>query len=273
MRSISLQQKEVDNVIKKVDQSSLKRVPVTNQYELLRVKDEHIFFVVYTTGKMVFQESEAMDEFLDRVLVRAESTVLGTDEAGKGEWYGPLVVAGVVLTPEHTLQVRKMGVGDSKDVSRPRLYEIGNFLRSSGIEKEVRVLSPDTYNDLYEQFKKEDKTLNDLLAWGHTSCISDILGRLQPTMITVVVDEFDARKVSKRLHAEKFNIQLIQKTKGESEPAVAAASILAKVIFEEKVDQLNEKYGINLRDTPPGSVPKAVLPYVAKLHFKNVPSL
>jgi ribonuclease HIII len=273
MRSISLQQKEVDNVIKKVDQSSLKRVPVTNQYELLRVKDEHIFFVVYTTGKMVFQESEAMDEFLDRILVRAESVVLGTDEAGKGEWYGPLVVAGVVLTPEHTLQVRKMGVGDSKDVSRPRLYEIGNFLRSAGIEKEVRVLSPDTYNDLYEQFKKEDKTLNDLLAWAHTSCISDILARLQPTRITVVVDEFDARKVSKRLHAEKFNIQLIQKTKGESEPAVAAASILAKVIFEEKVDQLNEKYGINLRGTPPGNVPKAVLPYVAKLHFKNVPSL
>lgn len=63
---------------------------------------------------------------------------------------------------------------------------------------------------------------------------------------------------------------MIQKSEGESEVAVAAASILAKLIFEEKVDELDAKFGINLRKMKVKDVPGDILPFVAKMHFKNV---
>lgn len=273
MRSITLSQPEIDALLTEVSQRNLKKVPVTNEYELLRVKDKDIFFVLHNTKKMVFQESKGIDTLLDDILVEEVYDIIGTDEAGKGEWYGPLVVAGVLLTPDQTLELRKMGVSDSKSLSSFRIYEIGDYVKASGIEREVRVLSPETYNTLYNDFKKEKKNLNDILAWAHTGIIYDLLERLNPEKVKVVIDKFDVgeKATSNRLKKlEKFNVDVIEKLGGESEVAVAAASVLAKFIFEERIKELGSKFGIDLRSASPEEVPGDVLPFVAKLHFKNV---
>jgi ribonuclease HIII len=273
MRSISLTPLEIEALLREVSLQNLRKDPLTNPYESLRVKDKDIFFVLHTTGKMVFQESKGMEELLDTILIREARILIGTDEAGKGEWYGPLVVAGVGLTPDETLELRKLGVGDSKGLSSFRIYEIGQVLRFSRIEREVRILPPATYNKVYEQFKKEGKTLNDILSWAHTAVIHDLLERMKPEAARVVIDKFDVggKAAEDRLGTlEKFNVTIIEKTQAESEVAVAAASVLAKYIFDEQVRTLNETYDLNLRTMNPEDVPEKVLPSVAKLHFRNV---
>ena len=273
MRSITLSQPEIDALLTEVSERNLKKVPVTNEYELLRVKDKDIFFVLHNTKKMVFQESKGIDTILDAVLIEEVHDIIGTDEAGKGEWYGPLVVAGVFLTPDQTIELRKMGVSDSKSLSSFRIYEIGDYVKASGIEREVRVLAPETYNTLYNDFKKEKKNLNDILAWAHTGIIYDWLERLSPEKVKVVIDKFDVgeKATSNRLKKlKKFNVDVTEKLGGESEVAVAAASVLAKFIFEERIKELGSTFGIDLRSASPEDVPEDVLPSVAKLHFKNV---
>jgi len=270
MRSIALSQEEIDNLIKEVHQRNLQKTS-PNKYELLRVKDKDIFLVLYETGKMVFQESEGMKNILNEILVRKKYTVIGTDEAGKGEWYGPLVVAGVTLQPEETIELRKVGVGDSKALSSFRIYEIGSVLKASRIEKEIKILSPHIYNKVYEDFKRESKTLNDLLLWAHAEVIRTLLSRIQSEKVKIVVDRFDSSKTEKGFEdIGRAGIEIIQKTKGESEPAVAAASVLAKFIFEEEVRRLNEKFQVDLRNTTPDTIPRDILPLVAKLHYRNV---
>jgi ribonuclease HIII len=65
----------------------------------------------------------------------------------------------------------------------------------------------------------------------------------------------------------------IQKTGAETETPVAAASIIAKSLFEKAVDELNEKYDLDLKNSGPEEINPEILPYVAKAHFKNVKSL
>ena len=273
MRSITLSGPEVDALFAEVSKRDLKKVSITNEYELLRVKDKDIFLVLHKTKKMVFQESKGMDTLLDAILVQEKHPIIGTDEAGKGEWYGPLVVASVFLTPDQKITLRKMGVGDSKNLSSFRIYEIGDYVKTSGIEREVQVLLPETYNTLYTTFKKEKKNLNDILAWAHTGVIYDLLERLHVEKVKVVIDKFDVGEratVTGLKKLEKFNADIVQKLGGESETAVAAASVLAKFIFEEKIKELNSRFGIDLKNASPEDVPEKVLPFVAKLHFKNV---
>ena len=274
MRSIDLSEEEIGNLKQGIEREGLQLLPSTNEYELMRVKEKDFFFVAYSTGKMVFQESVSMDSLLDEILIPAHADIVGTDEAGKGEWYGPLVVAGVVLTPGQTHFLRKMGVGDSKTLSVFRVSEIGKVVEHSSIEKEVRVFPPDMYNVLIEDFKKEKKTLNDLLAWAHGEVIVSLLTRVQERGIypeTVYIDKFDVGDASRGLeHLSSFDVTVVQKTGGESEVAVAAASVLAKFTFEEEFTRLNETYGVDLRNSLPEEIPPHILPHVAKMHFKNV---
>lgn len=271
MRSITLSQEEIHNLTQEVAKRNLEHMPLTSQYEVLRVKDKDFFFVLYNTGKMVFQESKGFDDLLNEILVRERCTVIGTDEAGKGEWYGPLVVAGVALAPEDAIGLRKMGVGDSKGLSSFRIYEIGKVLATSEIKRKAKVLQPHVYNDLYEDYKREKKNLNDLLVWAHTEVILDLLSRVQPSRTKVFIDKFDSSQTPEKFeNLKKMHGSITEKPGGESEVAVAAASVLAKFLFEEEVRTLNSEFNLDLRRATPVDIPKDVLPLVAKLHFKNV---
>jgi len=101
--------------------------------------------------------------------------------------------------------------------------------------------------------------------------IKAMLKYVQAKKVKVVIDKFDFEKTEFRLETvDRTNTEIIQKSKGESEIPVAAASIIAKYTFEKEVDKLNEKYGIDLRKAQPDAIDRAVLPNVAKMHFKNV---
>jgi ribonuclease HIII len=260
--------------------NDLKRARVVNPYELLHIQDGDIDITVYKSGKVVHNNSIASQEIISLILKKERNYdfLLGSDEVGKGEWYGPLVTSAVALTPDDILKFRKLGVKDSKLLRKDALQKLAEvILRSNLVFKNV-VLMPEKYNAMFQEFAKEGKSLNDLLAWAHVAAIKDVLERIpaKESRIKIIIDKFDAEKTDLRLASAKIrqsNIEVIQSSTGDTEIPVSMASILAKNQFEELVTDLEEKSGINFRKTDPKSIDCNILPLVAKTHFKNISEL
>ena len=140
-------------------------------------------------------------------------------------------------------------------------------------------LPPERYNELYEQFKKEGKNLNHLLAWGHARAIESLLEKNPCTH--AVADQFgDEKLIISKLMEKSKRLELIQTPKGERYIAVAAASILARDRFLTRMDKLSQEYAIAL---PKGASDAVIQPArqiverkgsaelkkVAKLHHKT----
>jgi len=205
---------------------------------------------------------------------------IGTDESGKGDYFGPLVVAGVWVDASILHKLKLIGVKDSKMLSDKRCYELAGQIRSicKGKYEEVEI-SPERYNALYEQFKAEKKNLNHFLAWGHARAIESLLERL--ICGHAVADQFgNEQYIKSRLMQRGKGLELIQVPKGERYPAVAAASILARDYFLQRLEQIGHQIGLELPKGASDAVitaAKAIvnrhgtnkLRKIAKLHFKT----
>ena len=271
--SIKLGKEEVKRLRERISAHCLKMVPVKGAYEVLRADDGVTVLILYSSGKLVHNESAVAEQIVEEAVGvdRSYDLLLGSDEAGKGEWYGPLVAVCAAAKPDDVAALRKMGVRDSKTIPRKRLIALGERLQKEVTYRSV-VLPPETYNIMYEGLRSEGKSLNDLLAWAHAAAIKDLLSILEYRKARLVIDRFDEKKTDEQLaDLTRGNLEIEQKTHAESEPEVAAASIIAKCIFEEQVSALDKQFGLSLRKMKPSDVPPAILPNVAKLHFKNVP--
>jgi ribonuclease HIII len=205
---------------------------------------------------------------------------IGTDESGKGDFFGPLVCAGVYVDAGSAEVLQDMGVRDSKRLSDRRCRELAEGIQATCREQySVVEISPSRYNDLYEQFRREGKNLNTLLAWAHARVLENLLSRV--TCTRAITDQFaDPRFVQSKLQERGQKIELIQMPRAEVHIAVAAASVLARARFLERLEQLSTQFGMTL---PKGASQTVVLAgqavvkqfgavalrQVAKLHFKT----
>ncbi len=264
---------ELKNLINK---NKIEKSPVTNDYESLRVKNGKISLILYKTGKIVYTDNESSRKLLNTILERDEvyDYILGSDETGKGEWYGPLVVVATALTPEEIIELRLLGVKDSKTIKKPQIIKLAKKIIEMDFKWQSIILKPRTYNNLYNQFKIEGKSLNDIMAWAHSKVIQQILAVIKYRKAKVIIDKFDYKKTDYRLKSvDQTGLKIIQMTGGESEIPVATASIIAKYLFEKTVDELNDLYNVNFRDVKPENVKSELLSETAKIHFKNVQKL
>jgi ribonuclease HIII len=186
---------------------------------------------------------------------------IGTDESGKGDYFGPMVVTGVWINEPIKNQLERLGIKDSKLLSDKRCRELASQIRKicRGKFEEV-VIPPERYNELYAQFRKEKQNLNHLLAWGHARAIESLLER-HPCSCAIADQFGDEKYILSKLMEKGKEINLVQVTKGERYIAVAAASILARDRFLSRLDSLSQKYGIEL---PKGSS-DAVFPPARKI--------
>jgi ribonuclease HIII len=202
----------------------------------------------------------------------------GIDESGKGDFFGPLVIAGVYADREIARQFRDAGVMDSKRITTDEgIRSLAAAIRAiPRAQNYVLSLGPGKYNELYPKFR----SLNYLLAWAHAEVIS-VLKRYVPECPRALSDQFaDEAVLARAVKARNLgDFQLDQRTKGESDPAVAAASILARERFIDWMDECSRRLGFKL---PRGAthVKKEAarlieergteaLPKVAKMHFKT----
>jgi ribonuclease HIII len=210
---------------------------------------------------------------------------IGTDEAGKGDYYGPLVGAAVLVDKKIAQILEELGVKDSKELSDKKNRELADKINQvCGKRAQVVAIPPSRYNALYEEFQREKKNLNTLLAWAHTRALEDILSAYPQKQITVIVDKFaDEHYIQSKLleKSRQTNLNIVQLPKAEANIAVAAASILARAQYLILLERLSKQIGIDL---PKGSsnplitqVGKKIitelgrdkLAEVAKLHFKT----
>jgi ribonuclease HIII len=171
---------------------------------------------------------------------------IGTDESGKGDYFGPMVVAGVWLDESAAARLEATGVKDSKLLSDNRCQDLAAEIRIVCSGKSVEVeIPPERYNELYDQFKKEGKNLNHLLAWGHARAIESLLEN-NPCSYAVADQFGNERFILSKLMERGKKLQLIQTPRAERYTAVAAASILARDRFLSRMEKLSQQYGIVL---------------------------
>jgi len=205
---------------------------------------------------------------------------IGTDESGKGDFFGPLVCAGVYVTTASAAVLQGLGVRDSKRVSDRRCRELADTIKTTCPQQySVVEINPARYNDLYEQFRREGKNLNTLLAWAHARVLENLLSQVD--CHRAITDQFaDPRYVESKLQARGKKIELIQMPRAEVHVGVAAASILARARFLERLDALSMQFGMTLPKGASNLVIQAgralvkeygegALRQVAKLHFKT----
>lgn len=179
--------------------------------------------------------------------------IVGSDEAGKGEWLGPMTIAAVALTPEQSSYLVTQGVMDSKELKLDTVIELADVIKGQCLGYYVVTITPRKFNELLREVKKEGKSLNDILAWGHAKAISQIYRELRRKSIygkmRLVIDEFDRVKTKERLRRvlelTKFDFE--QKPKAEEETAVAAASIMARAVRELWIDEESKLLKLDLR--------------------------
>jgi ribonuclease HIII len=200
--------------------------------------------------------------------------VIGVDETGKGDFFGPLVVAAFLASDDDIPKLQELGVRDSKTLSDARIATIADHLRER-FPNVVLVCTPEQYNQRYSIIKN----LNILLAEEHAEAISRILHN-EPADLAIS-DKFGKPELIEReLKKRKSKIAMQQITGGERIPQVAAASILARAEFVHQMEQFSKQFDMEIPKGAAAHVDEAgrrlvarygadVLKKVAKIHFKN----
>jgi len=260
----------------------------SSAYTIFVAKKNGITCVMYKSGSLIVQ-GRKKDEFIEfylepNILKKFEYTHpdslvsmtarIGVDEAGKGDFFGPLCIAGIYADEKCIKKLIANNIRDSKKISDKSIVDFANVIKQNCEIAIIRIF-PEKYNNLYLKFKN----LNSLLAWGHSSVISQLVAKTKCK--EVIIDQFANKSVVENaIRKKNLEINLTQKTGAEEDPVVAAASILARASFlkglEELSDQYNHKFLKGASSLVIESGRKFVEKYgadalekVAKVHFKT----
>jgi ribonuclease HIII len=265
----------------------------TVPYAHYRARKEKVNLVAYESGKLVVQGQGTQDlvqfylepEVLGEARLGYEhlldpefyETRIGVDESGKGDYFGPLVTAGVLVDATVVELWRNGGIQDSKRIkSAKRIDQLVRLIQSTNGAVAKRVV---VGNRAYNRLHKKMRNVNNLLGWAHARAIEDVLGVADAPK--AISDQFGDPAIIKRsLMQRGKKIELIQRTKAESDMAVAAASIIARGEFVQRLEQMEKKWDTRF---PPGAsrqVREAAVEFVkkhgaedlvevAKIHFRT----
>lgn len=204
----------------------------------------------------------------------------GSDESGKGDFFGPLVVAAVVVDDKSAAALQQAGVRDCKQLTDKKIMELEAPILQLAVDSCVLELKPSVYNFRYRQIKQSGGNLNQLLGCGHIAALTQVLQR-QPECRKALIDQFMRSDVLLRSLEQTFpEVKVRQQPKAESNIAVAAASVLARARFLRRMDELSAQAGMLL---PKGGgtaataaaqqlaqqLGKEALAQYVKLHFAN----
>ncbi len=205
---------------------------------------------------------------------------IGTDEAGKGDYFGPLVVAGVFVDTECRDVLLDMGITDGKKISNTRIRKLADWMRKH-YEQHIVVEQkmPDKYNAQYDELKKRGENSSRILAELHIKVIQTLAKRM--AVKHALVDKFPYNNITQLLTQQNITIKL--EPKAERDVAVAAASIIARDRFLKEIETLSNTYQFQL---PRGAYQVIdagkdfvklngvnSLRNVAKLHFRTTESV
>ena len=191
----------------------------------------------------------------------------GSDESGKGDFFGPLVVAAVLVDITTAEKLVRLGVRDCKLINDKEVLRLAELIVEAAPINTVLALKPEMYNFRYQQMRADGKNLNHLLSNGHIAVLRNVL-RQCPQCNYALVDQFT-------------DVNIVQQHRAEADIAVAAASVLARAKFLEIMQELAEQVGRN--ELPKGGsdaatncarellkeLGRGALERLVKVHFAN----
>ncbi len=281
-KSIKLNNIQLRNFIEELKKLDItpKKFPGNTDSELIRFKQNERFFVVYKNGTILKKPDFLIDKLIERIisdtlneLYQDFDLIIGSDEVGKGEWYGPLITVAACIKKEDILKFQKIGIRDSKNLKKNQIISIFNESNKLKFQRHSVTINPQRLNELWRDFIENNQNYNDLIAWQHQRAILDLLKKIDISKrILIVIDKFDLEKVDKRLKdlQKKDNIKILQLSKGESHIPVALASIIAKNMWYEKIEDINNKFNISLPKASIDEIEPQIVHQIGKLFFKNV---
>lgn len=252
--SLKLTQKEVDSLKYILEKKGWKKEGINNEYVALRMKNDNgSVCTLYTSMKVVFQGRDDFEELIKLVKDRAEDgneikipvevvPHIGVDEVGKGDYFGPLVVVACFVNNKFLQDTELLGIGDSKKISDNRIRDIYQEIKDYPYYY-VSIVKPEEYNKQIGELKN----VSILLAKQHSKVIEMGLKDLAEKDIEckeVVIDQFSSKKsrVIDELGPLGKKVKFVQFHKGESDIAVACASVIARAIFLRELDRMKEEY-------------------------------
>lgn len=245
-------------------------------HAIFSAKKKGITCILYESGSLVVQGKESgefIEFYLEPQILKTFkyshptadldfTARIGMDEAGKGDFFGPLCVAALYADKAGIEKLLQLGVKDSKRFADEKLLKLAKKLREAFPYTVIR-LFPQKYNELHFKFKN----LNRLLGWAHAAALGDLSKKTGAKK--AILDKFgDESIVQKMLDQKKILVDLEQKVRAEEDPVVAAASILARAGFLEGMQKLSEELGLDL---PKGASAKVIQAgkMIAKKHGKE----
>ncbi len=268
---------------------------VPKQWTIFFAQKNKLSVAVYEKGPKILVQGRGVEEFVQfelepKILGEAKlgyeevhspemfEPHFGVDESGKGDFFGPLVISGVYVDRVIARKLLDAAVQDSKRIgSDARIRALAQTIRKSanGLVETV-LIGPQKYNELYGKFGN----LNKLLGWGHARVIENLLAKKSDCPRSLSDQFADPRMVEQSLlrHGRKINI--VQRTKAESDVAVAAASILAREAFINWLERRGKELGFRLERGASANVKEIAkklvemkgphaLREVAKVHFRT----
>ncbi|GEN82281.1 ribonuclease HIII [Sporosarcina luteola] len=195
----------------------------------------------------------------------SELSVIGSDETGTGDFFGPVTVAACFVSSEQIELVRELGVKDSKQLTDDYMRKIAPDLQAVLIHS-VLTLTNEKYNEVQAKGWSQGK----IKALLHNQALKHVLRKMngiKPDYI--LIDQFAERGIYYnhiKNAREIIRENVLFSTKAEGlHVAVAAASIIARVAFLEEMDRLSLIAGVAL----PKGAGKIVDEAAAKILLKS----
>jgi len=273
----------------------LKEVP----YARISGAKKDVNVTLYLSGKLVVQGKGTKDfiefvlepEILGAATLGYESILdpslldarIGVDESGKGDFFGPLCIAAVYVNKSVLNAWKTVGIRDSKSVgSDAQITHLNRAIRETpGCQVSVIAIGNEAYNRLHLRHG----SVNTVLAWGHARAIENLLERgplLDPPPVRAISDQFASSKttVERALMTLGKGIELVQRHRAEEDMAVAAASIVARNEYLQRMKNLETDFATPLPRGASAAVEEAarqlvarrgaeVLPQICKMHFRT----
>ncbi|GAB4161919.1 MAG: hypothetical protein Fur003_5180 [Candidatus Dojkabacteria bacterium] len=237
--------------------------PAKSQYEAFRMTGANGSLLFYTSNKIVAQ-LKSVDEVLITTLnqlagnVASQSSAtstsglnssasftphIGSDEVGKGDFFGPLVVVACYVGNDEVEMLKGVGVGDSKKIADSKIVNIYEEI-SKKVDFEAVIIPSGVYNVEYAKYKN----IATMLADKHAEAIAQLNQKLKQKGIEcneVVIDQFSSRqdRLLNAVKAKAGAIKVTQFHKGESDIAVATASVLARATFLLEWAKTEQEWG------------------------------
>jgi len=261
-------------------------------YARYAAEKDKVNVVFYESGKLVLQ-GKGTQEFVEFVLepeVLKEARLgyeavlnpdlllprFGVDESGKGDFFGPLCIAGVYVNAAVIESWKDAGIRDSKNISSDKkIADLAELIRGTpGCVTSVVPVGNEAYNRLYAKMR----SVNTLLAWGHARIIENLMlqrHRMNPLPVRAISDQFASKKetVAKALMSMGREIELVQRHKAEEDVAVAAASILARHEFVTRLGALEKQFDLKLPKGASAAVDASAKEFIAKHGVENLPKV